>query len=437
MAINALIAQGVRPIGADVASLLIDKRNQDFKNALSTAQESRAAAVEQRTATQFSQQQQVENTKLLYAASAEVASDPTAIARWLPQLKQAGVVRPEFDPSNVPPEAIQRLAMQLHESTGKALSALSGPETPTYQSSAPGSTLVQTNAPGGPRAVYSAPAKPEAPGTMYPYIGDNGKPTYGTAADVRGRQPYNKPTATAPVGTGFDDPKVQDLQAAISASGYSLPAGFRSKDQQLSLFRGLLRKYGELRLMISHTCCHRMQLTTALLSKPLELPPRSAGAWKSRTTNWMPSSRLPRMQAHWWTGASFVPFNRLKQAGQASISDPNLKRLFVATQTILNAYDLLAARGGTDKDKRAENHRILENADSPEAYNAALDMIVKEGAAAGGAAQGAMKAGAYGLPNANAASTAPVVPTTVRQSQVGVPFKHASGATVTILPPPR
>lgn len=74
----------------------------------------------------------------------------------------------------------------------------------------------------------------------------------------------------------------------------------------------------------------------------------------------------------------FVPFNKLLQAGESSISDPDLKRLYVNTQGVLNAYDVLAARGGSDTAKREHNRQMLMTADSQESYKAALDAMKAE-----------------------------------------------------------
>src|SRR6185295_7176521 len=220
----------------------------------------------------------------------------------------------------------------------------------------------------------------------------------GNAADlVR----YSAPRAPAkvPATSGFDDPQVQALQAAFVAAGYSPPAGFRAKEQQLAMYQGLLKKYDGL----SPDDIAHLAASNSIDFKSVGKATQTAASMGGRVEvannelrGFIPIAKDASANVD---RGSFVPFNRLKQAGQASISDPNLKRLFVATQTVLNAYDVLAARGGTDKDKRAENHRILENADSPEAYNAALDMITREGEAAGKATRDAMRAGAFGYPS--------------------------------------
>lgn len=95
------------------------------------------------------------------------------------------------------------------------------------------------------------------------------------------------------------------------------------------------------------------------------------------------SAKVPR--------GSFVPFNRLMQSGESSISDPALKDFYVKTNAVLNAYDQLAARGGTDVAKREHNRQMLLTSDSPHAYNAALSAIEQELQAARTAGQQARR----------------------------------------------
>jgi hypothetical protein len=70
---------------------------------------------------------------------------------------------------------------------------------PKFENVAPGATIarIDPNAPPESQVstAFSAPAKPEGPGTMYQYIGPDGKPAYGSATDVQGKTPYNKPSA--------------------------------------------------------------------------------------------------------------------------------------------------------------------------------------------------------------------------------------------------
>ena len=97
------------------------------------------------------------------------------------------------------------------------------------------------------------------------------------------------------------------------------------------------------------------------------------------------SAKVPR--------GSFVPFNKLKQYGESQISDPNLKELKSYLTSLSNAYDMLAARGGTDAAKRAENRAQFESADSPEALQRILQVMQKEAEISGAAASSAMHPG--------------------------------------------
>jgi hypothetical protein len=79
---------------------------------------------------------------------------------------------------------------------------------------------------------------------------------------------------------------------------------------------------------------------------------------------------------------SFVPWNKLSQAADSSISDPALAKLKAATNSLINAY--AAAVGGgspTVHDKEAAE-KMLSTAQSPEAYNAVVDQLITETQAA-------------------------------------------------------
>jgi hypothetical protein len=59
--------------------------------------------------------------------------------------------------------------------------------------------------------------------------------------------------------------------------------------------------------------------------------------------------------------------------------------------SLSNAYDMLAARGGTDMDKRRENRKNFEMAQSPEALERVMQAVMKEAQASGRAAQGSLR----------------------------------------------
>lgn len=95
------------------------------------------------------------------------------------------------------------------------------------------------------------------------------------------------------------------------------------------------------------------------------------------------AAKVPRKQ--------FVPWNVLKQKALTATSDPHLKQLKSYLTTLSNSYDLLAARGGTDVEKRKHNREMLDSADGPEALQAAVDAITQEAAISGEAADASMR----------------------------------------------
>lgn len=79
---------------------------------------------------------------------------------------------------------------------------------------------------------------------------------------------------------------------------------------------------------------------------------------------------------------SFMPWTKLKQATDTSLSDPALAKLKAATNSLVNAY--AAAVGGgvpTVHDKEAAD-KMLSTAQSSEAYNAVVDQLIVETQAA-------------------------------------------------------
>jgi len=167
-------------------------------------------------------------------------------------------------------------------------------------------------------------------------------------------------------------PDMGGLMAALAERGVSLPTGFRSKQQQAALYQGLLeRNPGKSADEIAEGIA-KGQIEFGAQKKETQTAAGVAGkveVAQNELEEFIPlvreaSTKVPR--------GSFVPINKLLQAGEASISDPNLKALRIRINSVLNAYDMLAARGGTDKDKRAEVRNLITSADSPAALEAGL-----------------------------------------------------------------
>jgi hypothetical protein len=191
-------------------------------------------------------------------------------------------------------------------------------------------------------------------------------------------------------GGGFT-PEMGELMASLAERGVSLPTGFRSKAQQSSLLEGLLsRNQGksadEIAQMIKSG-----QISFGAEKKETQTAGATAGridVAANAIDAMIPvikeaSGKVPR--------GSFVPVNKLLQTGETSISDPNLKQLKLYINSLLNDYDMLASRGGTDQKKREEARALITSADGPEALNAALASFQKESEIAKKAAQKSIK----------------------------------------------
>jgi hypothetical protein len=133
----------------------------------------------------FSQEQQVHNTKMLNAAAAEVAQNPAAASRWLPQLQQAGVLAPNVDISTIPPQQLQQMAKEVFESTSVALQALSGaPKEQAGFSLSPGQSRFDASG----KLVASVDPEAPKPTTTYRELREDELKKYGlpvgTAAQI-------------------------------------------------------------------------------------------------------------------------------------------------------------------------------------------------------------------------------------------------------------
>ena len=76
--------------------------------------------------------------------------------------------------------------------------------------------------------------------------------------------------------------------------------------------------------------------------------------------------------------STFVPFNKLSQMVDSAIGDPALRALKLANQAVSSEYQQVIARGGSNVTALKEAMDLLQTADSPEAYEAALSMVEKE-----------------------------------------------------------
>lgn len=192
------------------------------------------------------------------------------------------------------------------------------------------------------------------------------------------------------------------LLAAIATRGISLPAGLRSREQIRATLDGLIAKYPTMGddELADNLANGKIRFTAE--NKASQMAASQAGrvmVGLNEINEFAPlvldaSSKVDR--------GTFMPINRLMNTAEGELSDSNLRELKIAINAMLNAYDQVAARGGTDMAKRAEAHSLLTSADSPEVLASAVTMFQREAAAAERAAQQAMRPG-----NAPEAKTPP------------------------------
>ncbi len=181
------------------------------------------------------------------------------------------------------------------------------------------------------------------------------------------------------------------LMGALAERGVSLPVGLRSRDQQKALYQGILaRNPGKSPDEIADLI-KKGQIEIGAQKKETQTAAAVAGRVEVAQNEIEEFVPLVRDAALRVPRSNFVPLNRLLQTADSSISDPNLKVLKGRINALLNAYDMLAARGGTDMEKRKEVRALLTSADGPEALEAQLNSFMQEAAAAHRAAVRATK----------------------------------------------
>lgn len=244
---------------------------------------------------------------------------------------------------------------------------------------------------------------------------------------------------------GFDD-RESELLASLADRSVSLPAGLRSQQQIKSTIDGLFTKHPDLTAD---------QIADGIKSGKLKLSAETKGAQTAGTQigkvalaaneldtfgdqTLSASSAVPR--------GKFVPWNKLKQSAEGSISDPELLRFKAKMQALENAYNQLAGRSGTDVEKRAHIHELFNTANSPQAVQTLVKALKEEALGAREAANrtisetsGASIPGATpSSPGAPQQQGTPGASAPAPTAQAGAPggprtYKHASGATVEIL----
>lgn len=215
-------------------------------------------------------------------------------------------------------------------------------------------------------------------------------------------------------GTASFTPEMGSLMAALNEKGVSLPAGFRSRQQQAATFQALLDRNPDKTPDEIADGIKSGQIQFGAEKKMTQAAAGIAGKVRVAEKEIAEFAPLIRDASTKVDRGKFVPINQLLQTADKSISDPNLKTLKIQINGMLNAYDVLAGRGGTDAEKRAEAHSLLTTAESPEALEAGLKAFEAEAGAAHRAATAAMALdppeAASGLGAAGANTKSPKTP---------------------------
>lgn len=184
-----------------------------------------------------------------------------------------------------------------------------------------------------------------------------------------------------------------DLLASLAAHGVSLPAGMRSKEQQIATLNGLLRKYPNMSPDEIAEGVGNGQINFGSDKKAATVAAGQEGKVSTAVNELSlfgdqvleASAKVPR--------GSFVPLNKLMQMADSSISDPNLLTLKLKLNALNNAYNVLGARGGTDATSREHVARLFASDTGHEGVVALVKGLKEEGAGAQAAAAKAAHVG--------------------------------------------
>lgn len=190
--------------------------------------------------------------------------------------------------------------------------------------------------------------------------------------------------------TAFSDAE-GSLMAALAERGISLPAGLRSRAQMKATFASLLSRNPDLSPddiaekiatgQININAERKETMTAAQVAGRVAVAVHELKTFGDLVKQ--ASAAVPR--------GKFIPLNKLIQMTDQQLSDPALINLKVQMQSLNNAYDALAARGGTDAEKRAHIAQLFNTATSQEGVEALVKAVQAEGVAAEEAARAATK----------------------------------------------
>jgi hypothetical protein len=225
---------------------------------------------------------------------------------------------------------------------------------------------------------------------------------------------------------GFDD-RQSELLAALADRNVSLPAGLRSQAQIAATINGLFAKHPDL---------NADEIADGIKSGKLKLTAETKGAQTAGTQIGkvaLASNELDTFGDQTLSASNdvprgkFVPYNQLKQWADSKISDPKLLMFKAKMQALENAYNQLAARSGTDVDKRQHIHELFNAANSREAVQTLVQALKQEAAGARDAADRTIaETSGTSIPGAGGTQSPGAGPAAAPASP-GVPAGHAPG----------
>jgi hypothetical protein len=245
-------------------------------------------------------------------------------------------------------------------------------------------------------------------------------------------------TAAGGAAQAMRDPTNRALLGALAAASVTLPAGFRNQATQTAMLEGLRERwehenpngptdpFEKADAIAADVKSGKLKLTAETKAAAVAggqigkvaLAGRELEKFGDQTLE--ASAKVPR--GIWGEGKNLT-INGLIQAGERQFSDPNLLRLKAKLTALNNAYDQLAARGGTDQDKRAHIHELFDARLSEDAVKVLVQSLKEEAAGAREAATETVgEVSGRSIPGIQAGGT-----------KKGESYQHPSGATVTIV----
>ena len=172
------------------------------------------------------------------------------------------------------------------------------------------------------------------------------------------------------------------MLAALADANVSLPAGLRSQAQIKATIDGLYAEHPDLSAKEITEGIKSGKLKLAAETKAAQTAGTQIGKVSVAVNEIEPFGRQVLEASKDIPRGSSLTMNGLIQLGEKEVQDPKLLVLRAKLQALNNAYDQLAARGGTDKDKREHIHSLFDARLNEANVQALVKAVNEEGAGA-------------------------------------------------------